>query len=334
MLIQLYKESRCFKELEKEWLALLSVSSTNTIFLTPQLLETWWATLGHTKGELAVITVRNSNYELVALAPLYLCQEKNETLLRLLGEPDLCDYGDLIMKLGYEEEVLPELLSFLKGHLSWERLEIHCVPEESTVFNRLRILFESNGLKLHEEFQDNCPSLMLPATWDQYLELLRAKDRHELRRKLRRWERQSDSAWRLAGSPDTLDADLEAFLLLHRQSKLEKKRFMDERRSDFFLRLGQRLVQEGWLYLSFLEEDGKKIASLFCFDYSNTIHIYNSGYDPEFSHLSPGLICLALTLRDAISKGRTYFDFLRGEEPYKYRFGAKDKPILSLTIYR
>lgn len=334
MLIQLYQENSSFKELQSEWLALLQDSSTNSVFLTPQFLEIWWDIFGRTKGELAIITMRNSSNELVALAPLYIYREEKEKLLRLLGEPDLCDYGDLIIKLGYEGEVLPPLLSFLKEHFLWEKLEIHGVPEESSVFNSLRLLYESDGVKLHEEFQDNCPSITLPPTWDQYLELLRPKDRHELRRKLRRWESQSDSAWYVANSLNTIEADLESFLLLHRKSKREKERFMDERRSAFFLRLGLSLFQDGWLYLPFLEENGHKIASLFCFAYNNTIHVYNSGYDPEFSQLSPGLICLASTLKDAIAKGRFHFDFLRGEEPYKYRFGAKDRPILAVTIYR
>lgn len=333
-MIQLYKESSCFQELKQEWLKLLQHCSMDTIFLTPVWLETWWAVFGHKRGELAIITVRDQKASLIAIAPFFIYQESGQKVAHLLGEPDLCDYGNFVIRSGYEEEVLPQILRSMRELLPWDRLEIYGVLEESVVFANMRILQKNNGLKMQEEFLDNCPFLILPATWDQYLEELRPKDRHELRRKLRRWEKQGDTSWYLTHAQESLLADLEAFLSLHSGSKTEKERFMDESRREFFFRLGRKLFEEGWLYLSFLERGGQKIASYFCIDYNGTINVYNSGFDLKFSDLSPGVICLALSMKDVISKGRTRFDFLRGEESYKYRLGAKDRPILSVTIFR
>lgn len=334
MLIQLYTDDSCFKQLEREWFALLQQSTMNTIFLTPLWLECWWSVFGHKRGELALVTARDERGSLVAIAPFFIAQERGQKVGYLVGEPDLCDYGNLIVRSGYEQEILPQILTSMRELFSWDRLEIYGIPEESIIYETMRMLRASNGLKLQEEFLDHCPFMVLPPTWEQYLEGLRPKDRHELKRKLRRWEGQDDINWYLPSSHERLMEDLEAFLALHRNSKREKERFMDDNRSEFFFLLGRRLFDEGWLYLPFLEKSGQKVASFFCIDYNSTVNVYNSGFDLRFSQLSPGLVCLALGIKDAISRGRTCFDFLRGEEEYKYRFGAKDRPILSLTIFR
>jgi CelD/BcsL family acetyltransferase involved in cellulose biosynthesis len=108
---------------------------------------------------------------------------------------------------------------------------------------------------------------------------------------------------------------------------------MDPQMQDFFLDVAQVLHTQGWLQLAFIEMDGQKAASLFNIDYGDAILVYNSGYDPfEFRHLSPGIIVTARCIEHAITLGRSKFDFLRGDEVYKYRFGAQDTTIRRLLI--
>mgnify|MGYP001465757665 CR=1 FL=1 len=76
------------------------------------------------------------------------------------------------------------------------------------------------------------------------------------------------------------------------------------------------------------------IAAAMCFDYGNVRLLYNSGYDPDYSSLSIGLLLKALCLKEAIEEGMAYFDFLRGMEPYKYHFGASDVRLYHLTVRR
>jgi CelD/BcsL family acetyltransferase involved in cellulose biosynthesis len=83
-----------------------------------------------------------------------------------------------------------------------------------------------------------------------------------------------------------------------------------------------------------LEREGKAAAAMFCFDYEDTLYLYNSGYDPELSPLSPGIVLIGHCLQDAISRGKRYFDFMRGEEDYKYRLGGEDSPIYRIRIER
>jgi CelD/BcsL family acetyltransferase involved in cellulose biosynthesis len=108
---------------------------------------------------------------------------------------------------------------------------------------------------------------------------------------------------------------------------------MDPQMQGFFFDVAQVLQAQGWLQLAFVEMDGEKAATLLNFDYGDCILVYNSGYDPaQFRHLSPGIVVTARSIEQAIALGRDKFDFLRGDEVYKYRFGAKDTQVRRLLI--
>jgi CelD/BcsL family acetyltransferase involved in cellulose biosynthesis len=89
-----------------------------------------------------------------------------------------------------------------------------------------------------------------------------------------------------------------------------------------------------WLWLAFLEVEGQKAAGAFNFDYRNRLWGYNSGVDRRFIELSPGWVLLAYTLQWAADQGRTAFDFMRGNEEYKYRFGAVNGHVMRAQVTR
>jgi len=94
--------------------------------------------------------------------------------------------------------------------------------------------------------------------------------------------------------------------------------------------MAHQLWPHGWLELAFLYADGEPIAALCCFAYGRTYAAYNSGYHPAYQDLSAGIVLFAERIRQAIARGFTAFDFMRGNESYKYRFGATDRPLYQL----
>jgi CelD/BcsL family acetyltransferase involved in cellulose biosynthesis len=165
--------------------------------------------------------------------------------------------------------------------------------------------------------------------------LLDKKQRHELRRKLRKADTEADTRFVIVGPDHDLQAAMQTFIALHQKSTPEKDKFMDPQMQRFFFDAAQVLQERGWLQLTFIEMDGEKAASLLNFDYGNAILVYNSGYDPaRFSQLSPGIIVTARCIEHAVALGRSKFDFLRGNEIYKYRFGGQDTEVRRLLIAR
>jgi CelD/BcsL family acetyltransferase involved in cellulose biosynthesis len=90
----------------------------------------------------------------------------------------------------------------------------------------------------------------------------------------------------------------------------------------------------GWLQLSFLEIEGEKAAGYLNFDFDDHIWVYNSGWDMRFSTYSPGWVLLGYLLQWANEQGRKSFDFMRGDEEYKYRFGGIDRFVSRAIIRR
>jgi CelD/BcsL family acetyltransferase involved in cellulose biosynthesis len=117
-----------------------------------------------------------------------------------------------------------------------------------------------------------------------------------------------------------------------RASHPEKAKFLDNPQNlTFFKSIVPQAYHCGWLKLSFLVVNGVASAAYCDFDYSGRILVYNSGLMPhENAHLSPGIVLLSYNIRDAIAHHRKVFDFLRGNETYKYRMGAHDTKVFKL----
>jgi CelD/BcsL family acetyltransferase involved in cellulose biosynthesis len=271
----------------------------------------------------------------VGIVPLFRTQTDNGlSVLSVVGCRDVSDYLDLIVEQGQESAVFDALLDYLEeAPSSWDVLDLCNIPQQSATPVRLRESAEDRGYQTLVEVEDVCPIIALPPTWDDYLMLLDKKQRHEVRRKLRRADGRADTRFVIVGPEHDLQSEMEAFIELHQKSAPDKDAFMDPQMQDFFLDVAQVLHTQGWLQLAFIEMDGQKAASLFNIDYGDAILVYNSGYDPfEFRHLSPGIIVTARCIEHAITLGRSKFDFLRGDEVYKYRFGAQDTTIRRLLI--
>ncbi len=195
----------------------------------------------------------------------------------------------------------------------------------------------AEGWTLNVEREDVCPVAELPAggTMDDYFAGLGKKERHEIRRKVRRAEAVGEV--RLDDSTDPL-ADLSAFIDLHQKRWGTEGLFPETEGGDhsrtFFRRLFELFGPDGPLHLAFLTVGGRRIAAGVSFETSDALLYYNAGVDPEARELSPGVVMVERYVRRALERGIARMDFLRGNEPYKYEWGAVDRPIQRLLVRR
>jgi CelD/BcsL family acetyltransferase involved in cellulose biosynthesis len=170
---------------------------------------------------------------------------------------------------------------------------------------------------------------------DDYLGTLGKKERHEIRRKVRRAEAVGDVV--LEDSADPL-ADLPAFIDLHQKRWGADGLFPDGPGGDqsrvFFRRLFELFPPGGPLSLAFLSVGGRRIAAGVAFESADSLLYYNAGVDPEARELSPGVLMVERYVRRAMERRLARMDFLRGDEPYKYEWGAVDEPIQRLLVRR
>jgi CelD/BcsL family acetyltransferase involved in cellulose biosynthesis len=124
---------------------------------------------------------------------------------------------------------------------------------------------------------------------------------------------------------------VEAFFDLMIQDP-EKATFLSPPMRAQMMQACQAAFENGWLQLAFLEVDGQKAAGYLNFDYLNRIWVYNSGMDRRFNDLSAGWVLLGYLLEWANANNRTEFDFMRGDEEYKFRFGGVDGFLVRATV--
>ncbi len=333
MKLTLYRDPTGFMHLQSEWNELLRRSRFETLFLSWEWQSHWWACLGAERGPLYLLAAHAED-RLVGILPLYQMQGA----LHVVGCVEVSDYLDFIIEVGQEEPVYRAFLDWLEGPNApaWDAVDLCNQPATSLSHSLLPQLAQACGWQGMVTHEDVCPIVQLPANWDTYLESLDKKQRHEIRRKLRRMDREApDYEVRYVERGAEVTAGMRDFIRLHRQSRSDKSEFMTPAMEAFFHSVAQLAAAAGWLRMAFLDISGRPAASYLCFTYGTDLLIYNSGYDPAaFPQLSPGWVLLAELIRHAIDDGRSRLDFLQGNEDYKYRFGGVDTPVYHTTLRR
>ena len=164
-----------------------------------------------------------------------------------------------------------------------------------------------------------------------FLSTLGKKERHEIRRKVRRAEAAGEV--RL----DSIDplTDIDLFIELHQKRWGEKGLFPATRGGEQSRVLVRRLFElfgvDGPFRLTTLTVGERAIAAGLHFETESDLY-YNAGIDPDARDLSPGVLIHAY-VRRALERGLRRMD-LRGDEPYKYEWGAVDEPIQRVLLRR
>ena len=314
-----------FESIWNRWEEILPSCATDTVFLTPWWQKTWWDNFG--EGYCARILSVKEDDELLGIAPLM----AKDGSLTFLGDRDLSDYFDFIVPSQHVSRFYPALCEYLDEQ-EWKTLDLDSVPHGSPTLEHLPQIARELGWNVEVEEEATTPSVSLPDTWEGFLSDLRKKDRHELRRKLRRLDREGRHRQHSAYDEDDPDDSMQRFFTLLRASSPDKEEFLTPKRERFFMDVARESASRDQFRLYFLEVGGTEVAACICFDYGGAFLLYNSGYDPSYSRLSVGLLNKALSMRTAIEEGRKVFNFLKGNERYKYNLGGQDKAVFRLSI--
>jgi CelD/BcsL family acetyltransferase involved in cellulose biosynthesis len=332
-----FTRHKAFSELDPtEWNALLSESITNVPFLRHEYLNAWWGTCGGgewERGELALISAREDD-ELIGIAPLFLTEHDGQRALMLLGSIEISDYLDLIVRANDLPHFLSELMDFLTSDsaLAWSRFDWYNLPDDSPTLAALEAESAKRGWDFTQEPFRPALFVPLPGDFEEYLAGIDKKQRHEIRRKMRRAEESVQNVhWYIVTDESTLDAEAEACCHLMAQDPA-KQAFLTQTMRSQMKAMIHAAFKAGWLQLAFLEVDGQKAAGYLNFDYGNRIWVYNSGLDFSYRELSPGWVLLGYLLQWANENGRSEFDFMRGDEDYKYKFGGIKRDVMRVKV--
>lgn len=312
-------------DLAPAWDALVPESARLGPFPSALWGRVWWAHFGN-GSDLRVATVVRGE-ELVAIAPLYL-ESESGTLL-FLGGRDITDYTC---------PVPPTEMDAATGLIlecaERDGASVECVstPDDLGFADSLCAAAETRGLRVERLPTEPAPYVDLPSNVETYFEMLDGKERHELRRKVRRFERELGLARLRRADAITLESDLGLFFEWHRTAPGEKGTFMSRTREAFFGALARELLLRGWLALDILEAGGTPVAAAFSFVIGDTVYLYNSSLDTNAYRWSPGMVLIERLIDRAISDGLARLDFLKGNEHYKFQLGGVARALSSVRV--
>jgi CelD/BcsL family acetyltransferase involved in cellulose biosynthesis len=338
MNIEAIRTPDAWSALASDWNALLQASHLNLPFLTYEFQRAWWQHLGGgewTQAELNLLVGRGEDGEIIGIAPLFRSADAaGKPALYLIGSHEIADFLDLIARPQDLDAFCAAVIAHLQDDADWGELTLYNLLDESATAGSLRAAAEAAGLMFSQETLQASPYIPLPKSFDEYVDSLDSKQAHELRRKLRKAGRNPAAiTTELVTDAAALDGALADFFALMAQ-EADKADFLAGGMRAQMDAIGRAAFAGGWLQLFFLKVGDERAAGYLNFDYQNRIWGYNAGFNNTYASLSPGWLVMAEMIRWCIEQGREVFDFMRGDEEYKYRFGGKDRFVTKVVVRR
>jgi CelD/BcsL family acetyltransferase involved in cellulose biosynthesis len=317
--------------LRREWQTLVERSPRATLFQTWEWQSTWWQHCG--SGRLWVLAARDDG-GLVGLAPLYAARYHGLPLRRVafLGT-GASDYLDLIALPEQAAACCDAFLAHLATHRGrWDMIDLQQLREGTPLSHAS----PPQALRSRLVVQETCPYVALPAGWEEFAATLGKKLRSNIGYYRRLLAREFQVSWETVKNGDLPDAMEELFRLHQRRWRGRglPGAFAHPRARRFHLAVARDLLDRGWLRLHRLRLDGETRAALYCFQYHDKGYYYLGGFEPSFSRYSLGTVLTAHAIEDAIAHGAREFDFLRGDEPYKYTWKPSERQNLRLLLWK
>jgi CelD/BcsL family acetyltransferase involved in cellulose biosynthesis len=313
-------------------------------------LSEWWRCYGQSNGtrcksRLAVLAVFDEAKALIGVAPWYSFNSiTHGRVMRMLGDGEVCsDYLSLLCHRGMEDMIARAVADFLLDipvdhlheGLHWDLIKLDGVDFEDLAVNRLAANMVEQGCTVHKRSGLNCWQIDLPATWEEYINMLSKKFRGQVRRLERAYFENGAAILHEVQRIDELPAAMDLFVDLHqrRRKMLGEPGCFSSSRFTSFIRGGlPELMRQGQAKLFWLELNGRPIAAEYHLAGNGVLYTYQSGVEPEAMDLEPGKLLNLAIIRLAIEQGYRKFDFLRGDEPYKAHFRAAARPSLEIRI--
>lgn len=324
-----------FIALREKWRELLD-KCDHSVFSTWEWLSIWWKHFGRDK-KLLLLLAEDDN-KILGIAPLMYSVYKMFGLrigkIEFIGTPS-SDYNDLILAKKGEECIKLFIDYILKNFPEkWDCIELKEIPETAqslSFLNRMPKNVKLRSLRvLHE-----CPYILLPKSFDTLFNQLGYKFRKNLRRNQKQLQQKYKVEFKDYSTTQSFKEGMERMFDLHQKkwkAKGEPGVFANQRVRDFHLEVARSFSQLGWLSLNSLVADGNTVASLYGFRYKSKLYYYLSGIDPAYNRYSVGNLLILSVLEKCIRDELTEFDFLRGVEPYKYRWSPRSRKNFNLVL--
>ncbi len=280
---------------------------------------------------LKIIAGFNEDSELIAVAPLKLTRHFVPwiTVLEFIGSGP-SDYSDFLILEEYKLSFLKAFFDYIEENKDWTILNFKSLRE-----NTVKLI--SRELCVEITPQTVCPLAILPDTMEQFENEMNKKELTGVKRQLRKLLSENRLTYSVLDSPKDLKEGIDNFISLHQErhnSKGERGKIYSKRQRERFHRFSVLMCGVGLLKIETLKIDNRVVAANFILAQNKKMYNYLSGMDPQYSKFKPGKILIYYMIKDAIKKGYKVYDFLQGDEKYKYYWTNNEVKLYNVSYSR
>jgi CelD/BcsL family acetyltransferase involved in cellulose biosynthesis len=310
-------------------------------FLSWEWMSTWFEHFG--EGRTAFLIKAYRNDKVIGLLPMIWSNDAflgiTKKKLSLMGDSaGGADHLELICDPADYDEAFTAILRFLHERGDCDLIRFDSLSSESRSIDLLRKMGSSsgNGLSRFSMAMDGvCPQIDLSSGWETVLK--NGKRAANFKRRLKKLEKRADFEFRTVIAESEAGTAFERFLKLH-QKRWEQSGGSEltghPRLVEFQRDLVVRMAKAGLARFDELWLDGECRSSVYGLDDGRTFYYYNSGYDLDYADLSVGLVLIGLSIKSAVERGNKLYDFLRGDETYKFDWANQSVEIVNVTFGR
>jgi CelD/BcsL family acetyltransferase involved in cellulose biosynthesis len=339
--IKIYNNIDSLEEIQDHWNELLSEAVFPNIFLTWQWINSWWKFFG--KDQQLYIAVFEVKSSLIAILPFQICSISYFPGIKfrkacLIGDGRIVspDYLGPIIREG-STEYIPDIINVIRGVLSETRIvQFSSINIKDQSIEKI-ISALTADFPIFFEANDTCPIATFSGNYEEYFKNLSNTSQKKLNRKMKKAEKELDVRFECLSSEDCAQDILCLIKQIFKNSTRGKSggfSFSIPQYQDFHREIIPSFARAGWLRFFILYFNNEPVCYIYGYYYNKIFWFYQTSFDLKYSKFAPGLIAFQLAIKHLIMEGAEQFDFLRGDEPYKFLFSDKQNSLCTITFFR
>ena len=326
------------KTLESIWNKTIEKATTNNVFLTYEWL-TCWLQIYATDGNQFIICIKE-NDSVIALAPLIIVRHNELGVplrrLQFIGYRS-CDYIDFII-IKDKEECMELIFEYVnKNNHKWDYGEFLHLSEESDNLDYIRktLISRNQWFKLRKDCIS--PFIMIQSDIETFLKHKKSGLRYDLKKGEKDLENLGKLAFsKITNQKDALNELPTFFDLLSKREELVGRQGTHQSKKELQEIFKLYIADDNmWGSINFckLSIDNKSIAYHFGFEYNKKLYFYKPTFDIIYLRQSPGKLLIKKLIEYAYENDFDEFDFLRGDEPYKFQWTKEYRDSYALFFF-
>ncbi len=329
---ELITETSQIAEIENEWRALAELRGN--AFITPEWFRCW---LDHSPDSASplIAAARREDRTLVGVMPLMLDTSKRPRAIRFGG----ANFGDRFVPASSEAKegdvAAATMKALEQAGIGNHMILLDHVDQTTTWWQEMQQKSQTRRTATEQQQFDVAYIQLEGLDWESYLASRSRNFRSQIGRRERNLRREHEVSVRSA-TDETVQDDISQLFDLHMRRWSGRGRSSLEAKvaRPFLTSFAVAAQRRDWLRLRLLEVDGTAVAAFLGWRLGQTYAFYQSGFDPDWSGMSVGMVLMALTVRSALEEGADEFDMLLGDEPYKHRFTNASRPVQTVILTR